>query len=102
MEKIVRLAKVLSDINRVNILGLLLAHDEVCVCEICDTLRLSQPLVSRHLKQMKESGIILARQEGRWMLYALNTVDQSAWITCCLDEIKRSSPPLPKLIACTG
>jgi len=68
MLKLVMLAKVFSDINRLNILALVLRDKEVCVCEICDTLNLSQPLVSRHLKQMKEAKILQANQKGKWMV----------------------------------
>ena len=100
MEKIILVAKVLSDANRVNILALLLRHNELCVCEICDTLQLSQPLVSRHLKQMKEANMICARQEGRWMLYSINTADQTELTRCCLHEVQTMLHHLPKLIAC--
>jgi len=100
MKNIVTLAKVLSDVNRVKILALLTKNSELCVCEICDTLDISQPLVSRHLKQMKEIGLILSRQEGKWMLYMLNTVEQNNLTVCCFNEIKKSIHQLPKLITC--
>lgn len=51
MQKLVILAKTFSDLNRVKILSLLKRERELCVFEICDTLELSQPLVSRHLKR---------------------------------------------------
>ena len=100
MENIVTLAKVLSDVNRVKILALLIENSELCVCEICDTLDLSQPLVSRHLKQMKERGVILSRQEGKWMLYMLNAAEQNNLMVCCFNEIKKSIHQLPTLITC--
>jgi len=71
MQKLVTLAKILSDINRVNIIALLKRDSELCVCEICDTLELSQPLVSRHLKQMRKAGIVTSKQSGRWKTYQL-------------------------------
>ena len=67
MDKLVRLGKILSDINRVKILALLQREKELCVCEICDTLELSQPLVSRHLKQMREANIVSAKKNGKWI-----------------------------------
>jgi len=100
MENIVNIAKVLSDINRINILKIFIKHNEVCVCEICDTLSLSQPLVSRHLKQMKTANIITSRQEGKWMLYTLQIFDKKDIMTCCINEIKKSISSLPKLIKC--
>lgn len=100
MKNIVTIGKILSDQNRVKILGLLLRDTELCVCEFCDTLKLSQPLVSRHLKQMKESGIITSKQEGKWAIYSLSD-RQDQMIHCCLAEIKRVSNDLPRTITCS-
>lgn len=58
MERLIQLIKVFSDINCLKILILILRDSKVCVCEICDTLELSQPLISCHLKQMREAGIL--------------------------------------------
>jgi len=100
MENIVAIAKVLSDINRIKILGLLLRNNALCVCEFCDTLNLSQPLVSRHLKQMKALGMITSKQEGKWVIYSLsNTQDHTT--KCFLSEIKKVTNDLPLIIACT-
>jgi ArsR family transcriptional regulator len=43
--------KVLSDETRLRIL-ILLDRRELCVCEICQILDLSQPKVSRHLAKI--------------------------------------------------
>jgi len=99
MENIVAIAKVLSDINRIKILGLLLRNKELCVCEFCDTLNLSQPLVSRHLKQMKISGLINSKQEGKWVIYSLSKT-QDHIMKCYLSEIKKSTHDLPSLAIC--
>ena len=100
MENIVTIAKVLSDINRIKILGLLLRNRELCVCEFCDTLNLSQPLVSRHLKQIKALGMINSKQEGKWVIYSLSN-RQDSLMKCCLSEIKKSTHDLPSLVSCT-
>jgi len=101
MNELIKIAKVFSDKNRVLIYALILKYNEVCVCEICDTLKLSQPLVSRHLKQMKQSGIISSKQEGKWCIYFINTTLPD--IAMCYEkEIAKSIIPiLPKLIVCT-
>lgn len=99
IENIVAVGKILSDINRVKILGLLLREQELCVCEICDTLKLSQPLVSRHLKQMKALGIIASKQEGKWVVYSL-LESQEQIVKCCLEEIKKATDELPRIIVC--
>jgi len=99
MEKLVKLAKIFSDKNRLNIFALILRDDKLCVCEICDTLKLSQPLVSRHLKMMKEAQVLQATQEGKWMLYAL-TKDIDSALKCWIDETSKHLSALPNLVAC--
>jgi len=99
MEKLVRLAKIFSDINRLRILGLILRDKEPCVCEICDTLKLSQPLVSRHLKSMKEEEILSSKQQGKWIIYSLSN-DLNPHLEYWINEVQKHISALPKLIAC--
>jgi len=100
MENIVAVAKVLSDINRIKILGLLLRNRELCVCEFSHTLNLSQPLISRHLKQMKNAGMITSKQEGKWVIYSLADTEDHI-LKCSLSEIEKSTGDLPALSVCT-
>ena len=99
MDELVKLSKIFSDQNRVLILALVLRDEKVCVCEICDTLNLSQPLVSRHLKKMKDSGILDVKQDRKWMLYSL-TDDVSQVLEMFIDQIKIYINTLPKLVVC--
>jgi len=46
--------------------------DELCVCELTHALDLAQPVISRHLAQLKEAGILLARKQGLWVYYRLS------------------------------
>ena len=98
MEKLVQKAKILSDINRIKILGLMQREKELCVCEICDTLGLSQPLVSRHLKGMREADIVQTKQSGKWMLYSLR---EDTIINSILDTIDKEIENLPKIVSCS-
>ncbi|QCS49211.1 winged helix-turn-helix transcriptional regulator [Picosynechococcus sp. PCC 11901] len=63
--------KALGDPIRLEILERLRAQ-ELCVCELCDVLDLKQSKLSFHLKILKESELVLTRQEGRWIYYRLN------------------------------
>lgn len=49
-----------------------LALDERPVGEIVDALGLEQPSVSKHLKVLREVGLVRARREGRNMFYRTN------------------------------
>jgi DNA-binding transcriptional ArsR family regulator len=51
---------------------LFLAEGERPVGEIVVTLRLEQPSVSKHLRVLKDVGLVRARREGRNMLYRTN------------------------------
>ncbi len=99
MQDIVKLSKIFSDINRVKIVALILRDKEVCVCEICDTLQLSQPLVSRHLKQMKAADILCVEKRGKWMLYSLIKTPHPL-LACWSEEIKKHIKELPQLVVC--
>jgi ArsR family transcriptional regulator len=74
MQDIISLFKALSDETRLRILKLL-EGGELCVCDITDSLRISQPNVSFHLSLLKEAGLIRDRKDGRWMYYSLNASD---------------------------
>ncbi len=61
----------LSEPLRVKVLQLIKNH-EICVCDLCDILDVSQSKLSFHLKTLKEANLVCARQEGRWIYYSLN------------------------------
>ena len=56
--------KVLSDAARLRILEQL-AHRELTVSEIARGLRISQPLVSWHLRRLVRIGLVKMHREGR-------------------------------------
>ena len=49
-----------------------LAMQERTVSEIVDALEMEQPSVSKHLKVLKEVGLVDVRREGRQMVYRVN------------------------------
>jgi len=51
---------------------LALQDGERCVCDLTGDLDLAQSKLSFHLKVLKETGLIRARQEGRWIYYRLD------------------------------
>lgn len=60
----------LADTNRILILYVLSEHG-CSVGEIADKLCLPQPSVSRHLKILRERGIVLAERAGQSVIYTL-------------------------------
>lgn len=61
----------LSDSTRVRILTMLSVR-ELCVCEMADMLKMSQPAVSHHLRILRECGIVKYKKQGKRASYYLN------------------------------
>ncbi|MCA9867031.1 MAG: winged helix-turn-helix transcriptional regulator [Anaerolineae bacterium] len=51
----------------------LLAHGEQSVNDIAAALQMRQPQVSKHLRVLREVGLVRARGEGRQQFYTLNS-----------------------------
>lgn len=64
------LMKALADDTRLNIVSLLTAGTS-CVCDLTDTLQISQPKMSRHLALLREVGLVSSERRGQWMFYSL-------------------------------
>lgn len=60
--------KQLSDSSRIRIFWLL-CHREECVTNISALVGMSSPAVSHHLKQLKASGLIVNRRDGKEVYY---------------------------------
>ena len=65
-----KLFKIFADKNRLRILNLL-QQRKMCVCELAFVLQVTQPSISRHLKRIKETGLIADEQDGFWTNYFL-------------------------------
>lgn len=61
----------LADEKRLRVLELL-GGGELCVCELAEALNLSQPLLSFHLRTLRDAGLVRTRKKGRWVHYSLN------------------------------
>ena len=65
-----KIFRALSDPVRLGILDFL-REGEKCVCELIPHVKLIQPVVSRHLKILKECGILRDRKDGNRRLYSV-------------------------------
>lgn len=71
IEKTYQFLRAISDANRLKILCLLQTGAK-CVCEIVPALGISDKLVSHHLKQLKNIGLLLEEREGNFIRHSLN------------------------------
>ena len=62
--------KAFCDETRLNILARL-RGGEVCICALSESLGMKQSALSYHMKILVRSGIVSARQEGKWTHYSL-------------------------------
>ncbi|MEM2102015.1 MAG: metalloregulator ArsR/SmtB family transcription factor [Candidatus Bathyarchaeia archaeon] len=69
-----KIFKALADPVRLQIIQFL-RGGERCVCEIVPQVGTIQPLVSRHLKILKDCGLVRDRKEGNRRLYSVVDVE---------------------------
>ena len=67
-----RVFKAFCDENRLMILEML-QSGEKCACVLLLKLKIAQSTLSHHMKILVDSGIISARNEGKWMYYSIST-----------------------------
>ncbi|MGI5826086.1 MAG: ArsR/SmtB family transcription factor [Patescibacteria group bacterium] len=68
--------KLVGEESRLKILYVL-KDGETCVCKIVEALPLSQSLVSHHLKNLKDAGLVQDRKQGLWVHYSLTNKGKS-------------------------
>ncbi len=68
LKKLQLIFQTLSDFNRLGILRFI-CEKESSVGEIVKATKLSQPLVSHHLRVLKENGILETKRKGPFIFY---------------------------------
>jgi ArsR family transcriptional regulator len=84
-ENIIKIAKALSDKNRLTIIQLISERGNMTCGEVESLLKLSQPAVSHHLKILFEAGLLDMEKEGRHVRMTLNNSVVSQFV----NEIKK-------------
>lgn len=66
------LFQALADETRLRIIRLLAtADEEACLCELVDSLQEPAYKLSRHLKILRQAGLLTAQKDGRWVYHRL-------------------------------
>ena len=79
------LLKLISENSRLQLLCIL-TNGEHCVCELMEHVKLSQSLISHHLKDLKDFGLVSDRKDSKWVYYSLT--DKGKTITNLIFKIK--------------
>lgn len=66
-----RVFKAFCDENRLKVLERL-RSGEKCACVLSENLDIGQSALSYHMKILVESGVVTARQEGKWTHYSIS------------------------------
>ena len=82
IKKMALIFRMLSNPNRLQVLSLC-QEKAISVGELVDNLKLSQSLVSHHLKQLRDADLIQATRQGKNMLYQV----QDKRVQCILKDM---------------
>lgn len=84
--------KLLSDSSRIRIFWLL-CHCEECVMNISVLVDMSSPAVSHHLRQLKTSGLIVSRRDGKEVYYKAADTEVSHLLHCTIEKTMAMTCP---------
>lgn len=70
-ESSTRVFKAFCDEKRLNILELL-QSGEKCACKLLEELDIGQSTLSHHMRILCDSGVVVARKEGKWSHYSID------------------------------
>ena len=70
LNDLAELFKIFGDATRIRIL-LVLFEAEVCVCDLAETLNMTQSAISHQLRILKQSRLVKSRREGKSIFYSL-------------------------------
>jgi ArsR family transcriptional regulator len=63
--------KALSDETRLTMLALLSRHGELCVCDFVGVLGVTHSKASRHLRYLRNAGLLQDRRDAVWVYYRI-------------------------------
>ena len=81
--------KGLSDETRLRIINLLY-EQELCVCDIMETLQITQAKASRHLIYLKSAGLVKDRKHAQWAYYSMAKDERLRFIDSLVYDNMRS------------
>ena len=79
--------KLFSDSTRLRIICAIL-NNELCVCDLCEMLNLTQSNVSHQLQLLRTSKLVKYRKEGKQVYYSLKDEHIETIIKMLVDHIR--------------
>ncbi len=87
--KTAKIFKAFSVAIRLEILDLL-KNGEECACDLLEKLDLTQSGLSYHMKILIESGIVTAREDGKWVYYTISEQGRQKIIEMFIEATARN------------
>ena len=88
----------LCDPTRRAALAIIWGGGEHCVCELMARLDASQSRMSRHMKVLREAGLVLDRRDAQWVRFRRNP-DLAPDLSAVVDAVLAAERTLEKEIA---
>ena len=88
--QLARVHGALANEVRLQIIELVSAHNEMCVCELVDQLAMSQANISRHVSVLRDAGLVRDRKVGTWVLLRVDEEAIGAASGRLLDVVRRN------------
>ncbi len=89
MRELVKVYKALSDESRLRVLNLVIER-ECCVCEVMQSLQISQSKASRILSTLYDVGFLKLRKDGLWSLYSIDWEGMDAYLKDILEATRKA------------
>lgn len=87
IDRAAELFKVLGNGSRLSLL-LLLSEDQRTVGALTEATAMSQPLVSQHLRTLRQTGLVTAERQGREVIYRVTDAHVRHVITDALAHVQ--------------
>lgn len=97
MQDLISAIKALSDETRLRIVNILLER-ECCVCEVMQSLDISQTRASRNLGILQEAGFLKTRRDGLWIVYSIDWETTNQY-SSSLARLLKETPVISDILA---
>lgn len=95
MNQLLNVFKTMSDETRLRIV-ILLAQQELCVCELSGILKVSQPKVSKNLSKLRDMNLVIDERKEKFVFYKLKT--ENVVLTSTVKNIIDNLDEYPQLV----
>lgn len=95
MNQLLNVFKIMSDETRLRIV-ILLAQQELCVCELSGILDVSQPKVSKNLSKLRDMNLVFDERKEKFVFYKLKT--DNILLTSTVKDIINNLDEYPQLV----